>query len=129
MLHRFLHALICAVTRSSYSHCELVIDGLCYTSSNRDGGVRAKRIDLTTGAWDVFPITGDREAALRWFREHYRECYDWIGALRIALPFLPNHARKWFCSEAVGAALGLPQPERITPQSLLDHFNLKGSTT
>ena len=34
------NALIRWWTRSPYSHCELVINGTCYSSSIRDGGVR-----------------------------------------------------------------------------------------
>jgi hypothetical protein len=36
-------------TGSIYSHCELVVDGLCYSSSVMDKGVRRKQIDLADG--------------------------------------------------------------------------------
>ena len=40
------NALIRWWTRSQYSHCELVIDGTCYSSSERDRGVRSKVMAL-----------------------------------------------------------------------------------
>lgn len=36
--------LICWWTRSKYSHVEIVIDGWCYSSSIRRGGVSRERI-------------------------------------------------------------------------------------
>ena len=33
-------------TGSQYSHCELVVRGVCYSSTIRDGGVRAKVMAL-----------------------------------------------------------------------------------
>jgi len=93
-----LHWLICALdsVRQSgkrrrlvlvrYSHCELVIAGVCYSSSNRDGGVRPKVIDLASGHWDVFHVDGDEAAALAWFRQHDGQNYDWYGVLRFCRP-------------------------------------------
>lgn len=114
------HWLVCILTLSRYSHCELVIDGTCYSSSFRDGGVRSKLIDFTNGKWDVFPIAGDEEAAWRWFQEHKGQRYDWQGIVRFVLPFVRQRPDEFFCSEAVAAALGLPRASRITPQDLKD---------
>lgn len=114
----WLDALIRLLTRSIYSHCELVIDGICYTSSNRDGGVRSKAIYLDTEKWDVFDIPHNKDLAKAWFTEHYGQSYDWLGAVRIVLPFLPNSSNKWFCSEACAAALGIENPGRQTPATL-----------
>lgn len=47
-LHKLSHWLICLFTLSRYSHCELVIDGVCWSSSARDGGVRAGVQSLET---------------------------------------------------------------------------------
>lgn len=120
LAHKIGHAAVCLLTGSKYSHVELVINGICWTSSARDGGVRGKAIDLTSGRWDVHPITGDEDRARAWFSAHNLENYDWAGVLRFALPFLPQRENQWFCSEACAAALGLPNPENYTPQSLLD---------
>jgi hypothetical protein len=122
LLHKIGHWAVCTFTGSPYSHCELVIDGACWTASSRDGGVRRKVINLQSGHWDVVPITGDVESALAWFRAHEGQPYDWAGVLRFGLPFLPQGRRQWFCSEAVAASLGLPRSHSFTPQSLADHL-------
>ena len=121
--HKIGHALTCWWTKSIYSHCELVINDVCYSASARDGGVRSKMIDLASGRWDVFALpdaTPQAELqALRWFAMHDGQPYDWGGLLGFVLPFRTHRTRRWFCSEAVAAALELPKPERMTPQLLL----------
>lgn len=114
------HWVVCVFTRSKYSHVELVIDDICYTSSAREGGVRSKAIDLASGKWDVYDIRGDQVSARAWFTAHMGEKYDWCGVFRFAFPFLPRRNGDWFCSEAVAAALGLANPDAYAPQSLLD---------
>jgi hypothetical protein len=116
------HKIICGFTRSPYSHCELVIDGVCYTSSMTDGGVRSKVIDLKNGKWDVIEIQGDKEKALAWFAAHAGQKYDWLGALKFGFPFLSRGKNRWFCSDAIADALGLLNPESYTPASLAWHF-------
>ena len=117
-LHKFTHWLICLVTSSKYSHCELVIDGLCYTSSVNDGGVRSKRINLDSGHWDVVDVAGDKAAAKAWFDARIGRAYDWVGVARFLLPFMSNNKDQWFCSEAVSEAMGYPDPGRCTPEIL-----------
>ena len=43
-------------TNSAYSHCELVVEGWCYSSSVMDKGVRRKRIELRPDKWDVIEL-------------------------------------------------------------------------
>lgn len=83
----FYDKLIRAVTFSKYSHCELVINELCYSSSPRDGGVRVKYINLHDGKWDLFPINGDDQKAREWFIKNVGKKYDWLGAVTSVLPF------------------------------------------
>ena len=64
------HYAIRLWTWSRWSHAELVIDGVCWSASARDGGVRQKQIDLTSGRWDVFELDLSEEEvarALAWF--------------------------------------------------------------
>lgn len=119
-----VHAAVCVLTFSRYSHVELVINGICWSASPRDGGVRGKQIDLSTGRWDLFPVQGNKESALSWFMRHRAQGYDWAGQLRCCplLRWLPKRPHKRFCSEAVAAALGHPQPETLSPQAVLDYF-------
>ena len=116
-----LDKLIRFVTRSEYSHCEIVIDGVCLSSSPRDGGVRSKYINLATGHWDVIDIKGDEWMVLAWFHEQEGAGYDWIGLIRTVVPFFPHSGSKWFCSEACGAALGF-DASRLSPQDLFDRL-------
>jgi hypothetical protein len=126
--HKLLHWAICLFTWSRYSHIELVIDGICYSASNRDGGVRGKRIDLTSGNWDVFDLPDTfqvrRKHALAWFKKHDGENYDWLGIARLffLLRWLPVRKKHHFCSKAVAAALQVPDPEDFPPDNLLEHL-------
>lgn len=122
-LHKFTHWLICLVTRSQYSHCELVIDGMCYTSSVNDGGVRAKYLNLESGHWDVLDVSGDKAAAKAWFDARMGKAYDWVGVMRFLIPFMSKNADQWFCSEAVAESLGIPDAYTYTPEMLYQHFN------
>ena len=114
--------LVCLGTLSRYSHCELVIQGVCYSASARDGGVRGKVIDLASGHWDVVDVPGDEAAALAWFRQHEGERYDWMGVLRFVAPFLRQRPGKWFCSEAVAEALGVADSAGVTPGDLWEVY-------
>jgi hypothetical protein len=118
------------VTKSHYSHVELVDDIACWSSSVRDGGVRLKYIDFNQlDTWDfvLLPTTVDRNAALAWFVSHKGQSYDWLGVIRFIIPFIPQSETKWFCSEAVAASLGLDSPESFSPQGLYDKFKSMGA--
>ena len=114
--------LVCIGTWSKYSHCELVINGMCYSASARDGGVRAKLIDLASGHWDVVDVPGDAMRALMWFQAHQGQPYDWLGVLRFALPVLRQRPGEWFCSEAVAAMLGMGDSAGVTPGDLWEVY-------
>lgn len=103
------------------THCEAILekhtDGT-YTiasSSLRDGGVRIKRTDLTKENWRCFDVPVFKvEDATEWFKEHNGSKYDVRGAVATIIPFGDSPTR-WFCNEAVGAAVGLLAPEQLTP--------------
>lgn len=107
-------------TGSIYSHCELVVDGLCYSSSAMDGGVRSKAIDLDPDKWDLAPLPwADASHIVAYFHEtdHYR--YGWIGLIVSQLFNLNREtAGAQFCSHWCGAALGLPAPSSLSPRTL-----------
>lgn len=113
-------------TRGPYSHCELVINGECYSASLRDGGVRSKMIDLASGRWDVMPLpphlaTTDHQAdALIWFMAHAGAGYDVAGLFGFVLPCRAHSRRRWFCSEPVAEALGIKRSWTISPNSLAE---------
>lgn len=109
-------------TGSPYSHCELVIAGMCCSSSIRDGGVRVKSFWLDPENWDVIDIPGDEAKAWEWFATHSGQAYDWWGVWRFVFPFLPHKTNEWFCSEACAAALSLPDAWGYTPQTLAEKY-------
>jgi hypothetical protein len=126
--HKISHGFIKFWTDSEYSHCELVFgkpnmhgSSLCASSSTRDGGVRFKWINLEDGKWDLYDIPEfDESSAKNWFYNHQSQKYDYFGLLWFVLPIRKfNNPRRWFCSEAIGAALGLDRPHKLHPQRLL----------
>jgi len=136
-VHQLSHWFTCLWTRSRYSHCELVfhrsdiMNGkhLCASASARDGGVRFKYLDLDSGRWDLVELPNMDQAATMAAREWFyiqsdaRAPYDWFGLLWFVLPIKKfNDPRRWFCSEAVAAALGLPKPHKFHPQKLLERL-------
>ena len=133
--HKVAHLFTCLWTRSNYSHVELmlhesaVMNGkwLCASSSARDGGVRLKYINLNSGHWDIYDLPNfDRDAynnAKAWFYEKGGAKYDWFGLLWFVLPVKAfNNPKRYFCSEAIASALGLPKPHKFHPQKLLDEL-------
>lgn len=120
-LHTLSHYGIRLWTWSKWSHAELVIDGMCWSSSSRDGGVRFKHIDLESGRWDLvsLPLSEDEVSrALAWFLKHEGQGYDYLNIGRFVLPLLGQERDKWVCFEAIGAALGLAGTHKLTATDL-----------
>jgi uncharacterized protein YycO len=108
-------------TWSRWSHAELVIGEWCFSSSARDNGVRRKKIDLTSGNWDVVEIAmseGQYRRARKWILDHEGERYDWANIFRWIFPFVPQRDGQWICFEAVGAMLGLAGSHRLDADDL-----------
>ena len=113
--------LICWWTGSQYSHCELVVRGTCYSSSVRDGGVRAKVMALPSDKWDVTELPwAEDDAVTDWFVAHERDRYGWLDLLTGQLLGMHRDHRGVFCSEACAKALGLRNSTRMSPQGLMD---------
>ena len=107
-------------TGSIYSHCELFVNGVCYSASLMDGGVRAKVIDIHSGNWDLLPMDWvDAGQVLDFFEQTKGRAYDWLGLFRAQLF---NRGRrdgsKYFCSEWCGDAARIPMPEMYNPMEL-----------
>lgn len=113
-------------TKSSYSHVELVLStGRAWSSSFEDGGVRSKLIDFDPARWDLVDLPPALEqAAVAWFEAHRGAGYDLVGNLQFVLSPIPHSRRRWFCSEAVAAALGIPDPWRYSPGTLASALTL-----
>ena len=107
-------------TKSAYSHAELVLSsGRAWSASFEDGGVRSKLIDFDPKKWDLIDVPAHLEAgAVAWFTAHRGAKYDLLGNLQFVLAAFPHSQERWFCSEAVAAALGIPDPWRYDPGTL-----------
>lgn len=114
-------------TGSIYSHCELVIDGYCYSSSMMDKGVRRKaigdgedEISLSSDKWDLIVLPwADARTILRYFAKTDGDTYGWPSLITSQL-FNLNRPIKGaqFCSEWCAASLGLPAPSSLNPHTL-----------
>ena len=122
--HDLIGRLVCLWTGYPYSHCELVIDGVCYSSSARDGGVRGKRIDLSPEWWHLVEIRGyPSSGILARFNETKGVRYGWLDILCRQILHLPIKSKGYFCSEWCAYALGLPEPTSWTPGMLVEYFD------
>lgn len=115
---RIFNRLTAWWTNGPYSHCELVVDGVCWSSSFMDGGVRRKLIDLNPEHWDIIEVEGDVGAAVAWFEAHEGQGYDLLGLIGFVWrPWRDDKAR-WVCSEALAAAAGFIESWRFCPNTL-----------
>ena len=108
--------------RGSFSHCELLFsDGLSGSASFMDHGVRIKAIDYAPDRWVTIDLPGHlEEFARQWFTTHQGVAYDLMGNVHLVVGFLPQSKSKYFCSEALMAALGYPNAWRLGPNAAYD---------
>lgn len=131
--HRLFDRLVQWWTRGPYSHCELVIEqapnGMfcCISSSWCDGGVRAKWMFLPPERWDIVDTEGNPDAARQWGLDHAGKRYDLLGLFGFVWRARRDNPHRWFCSEAVAAILGFPEPWRFSPNDLSNILKRKGT--
>jgi hypothetical protein len=116
------NALIRWWTGSIYSHCELVVDGWCYSSSIMDKGVRRKQIDLDSGNWELVDLPwAYRSDVLSYFKATDSDTYGWLPLLGSQI-LNRNQAQEGsqFCSQWCAKALGLPIAASLNPAMLKD---------
>ena len=107
-------------TGSIYSHCELVVDGVCYSSSVMDKGVRAKVIDLDPAKWDFIELPwADPKQIKDYFEQTDGHTYGWLSLIKSQV-FNRNLSIEdsQFCSEWCANALGLPNAVSLSPGML-----------
>ena len=117
-------------TRSPYSHVEIVINGVCYSSSLRDGGVRAKTIDLTPSWWRVIPIEwADEIEVLRVFFRRQGQPYGYWDLLTQHVLRLPVDDPGLLCSELCALMLGLPESTArgMSPGQLVEYVEMRNA--
>lgn len=105
---------------SQYSHCELVIGSVWYSSSVMDGGVRCKLIELNPENWDFIDLPWvDEVMVTDYFTKTDYKKYGWITLLWSQLF---NRAiqdkNTQFCSEWCASAVGIPSSSVYNPGAL-----------
>lgn len=123
---RFFDEIIRLFTKGKYSHCEIAIQEendanyTCYSSSNRDGGVRKKYMELQPERWDLIEIDQSK-VKVSDIKSIYNKTvgckYDFFGACGVILGF-GNAKSRYFCSEWCAEALKLKLPHTFSPVSL-----------
>ena len=129
--HTVSHEAIKLWTRQPWSHAELVLDGLAYSSSARDGGVRSKEIDFTTGRWDLIdlPLTPEEKAYARmWFHEREHWKYDYWNIGRFVIPILGHSPERVVCFESIASALRLPAAHKFDAGDLFEYAQILQAT-
>jgi hypothetical protein len=101
-------------TKSPYSHVEMIFPhkikdeknnrelSLCFSSYEKEGGVRFKFIHLNPEKWDLVPIEipdYEYENLLAYAASLCDAGYDWAGIFKFVLPFVRQRPHKFFCSE------------------------------
>ena len=107
---------------SIFSHVELEIDGVFYSSSNRDGGVRSKIIDISNKKkWVSFELKNniDKNICLNYFKSVEGQKYDWLNIFFGQIIKLNiQSSNKQICSEFVGNCLQLDNAYKYSPEAL-----------
>ena len=119
---RIFNRLVSWWLRGPYSHCELILAAsptlaTCASSSYVDGGVRVKTMRLEPEHWHIVDVESDALPEV-WLQLHRGDGYDILGLLGFVWRRACGEQRKWFCSEAVAAMLGMPEPWRFDPMTL-----------
>lgn len=106
--------------RGPYSHCEVIFsNGVAASSSFIDKGVRFKDIIFNPEHWDFIEIPSVLEdSILFWFIKHQGKPYDLRGNFGFVFRRISDDKNKWFCSEAIAAALGIEDSWRYCPNTL-----------
>ena len=131
--------LVCAVTRSQFSHVELLaasaaappgtrLDGEPYTgvvatmlsATVHDGEVREALRTLEADRWVVVELPSSSQGPLAYVRSRLGVPYGWFDLLSFLLPWRVSWSGSDFCSEVIATAFGLPKPWRVSPGALYD---------
>lgn len=116
------------ITRSEFSHCELLVSaeppsfGIpyeCVTAVGKDGGVRTKLITFPEEGWEFVPVPWAPASTWETALGFMGQGYDYWGLLMTQFINLRRHgASRWFCSKLCAHALGLREPHTYAPGDL-----------
>ncbi len=118
--------IIAKYTNGPYSHVEIVIGKIMYSSSPRDGGVRRREHRFDTAVWDYINLENiEISKIVEFYNVTKRDKYDWMGIFGFIVPF-KDREKEWFCSEWCSMALKIAgfkplwtkDPAKISPNRL-----------
>jgi len=128
-------------TRSKYSHCELIINGIWYTSISRKDdiskGITKRKLLPKEGHWDYIEIEGldynKVQDSIEFFNSQLNKKYDWLGIfLSQFIPLKIQDKDKWFCSEIDSKMLKISgfnlslEPNQYSPGRLFEEIKQYG---
>ena len=112
--------IVAAAIGSEYSHVELVFsDGICFSASPRDKGVRFKTINLDNGKWDLYKIDKQfyEEMLKKQVKRFEGQPYDTLGAIGSGIGIPLYSTKKKFCSLIIACIFQLDNINQ-NPESL-----------
>ena len=119
--------LIAWWTDSKYSHVELVVGDMWYSTSPREGEVRKRDMPYHKDHWDIFDIEIDKMYLDEFFALTVGKKYDWKALiLTQILPLDRQDRNKYFCSEWVANVLRLHNAYKYSPQDLYHRLFITG---
>ena len=112
-------------TDSKYSHVELVMEDMWYSTSPRDLAVRAKKIVPREANWDYVEVDIDELSVASLYVATKGAKYDFLGiVLSQGIPLDIHSRKRWFCSEFCAEALKLTDSNRYSPEDLYKYATL-----
>lgn len=124
----WLDSLIRWFTGQQYTHCELIFPTWeAFSSSERDGWVRFKKIEFRKENWDIIDYYVWKDEVNKLYNKAKLECwkkYDfkWI-LFSIIFKYNVHSKDKWFCSEICWSLLWVNNSNTLTPWDLFENIN------
>jgi len=116
------------VTRSEFSHCELLMsarppkDGethRCVTAQGKNGGVCVRDVHFRPGAYEFVPVPWAPLDTFAKAAARLGQGYDYWGLLMSQFINLRRHVHsRYFCSKLCAEALGLSEAHTYAPGDL-----------
>ena len=116
------------VTRSEFSHCELLISNRppksgethrCVTAQGKHGGVCVRDLYFREGAYEFVQVPWAPHDTFERAAQHLGRGYDYWGLLMSQFINLRRHVQdRWFCSKLCAQALGLSEAHTYAPGDL-----------
>lgn len=116
--------LIAKLTKSEFSHCEIIFDdGVSFSSSPRDNGVRFKEIEYKAERWEIVKLDVKVHQYFTMLRkarriEKHKYKYDWISIFFHWMHL--RSYRKFICSDLCYYLLS-DRLDFKTPQGLYEY--------